>query len=306
MYKIYADDKRIFLDNWNCAYGNKILHILFLIHLAEKTNRTPVMYKNSNLDNIFNFKFDTIDVKDLTVNDYFFIEKDSFYIQNKFLRFFRMDYRFYDKNLKSVIVKHYRDFLEKRAFLNSKLPNKDIKIRGHFFDYELMPNLEIFNKYLEIKNAIVDFIKEKYPDIESEKSVGVHYRGTDFSSHMRHLFPKGVQLDKDYYLLAIEKIENKLGRDIVYHLFSDDLEFLKEVFKGKNIVIHNDKAHEDWVAIFLMKNVIQSNSSFCWTASLYNKNVSIQPKDGYNYHQGTGSIPYGFHMKNSILIEGKK
>jgi hypothetical protein len=304
--KIFSDDKRIFMDNWNSAYGNKILHILFLIHLAERTKRRPVMYENSNLDNIFNFKFETIDIKDLTVEDYYFIEKDSFYIQNNFLKYFRMYYRFYDKNLDSVIAKHYRHFLERKEFLDSTLPNKDIKIRGHFFDYELMPNFEIFNKYLEIKSEVINFIKEKYPDIENKKSVAVHYRGTDFKGFMSHIFQKGLQVDKDYYLLAIEKIESSLGKDITYHLFSDDIEFLKEVFKNKKIVIHNDKAYQDWAAIYLMKNVIQTNSSFCWTASLYNKNISIQPKNGYNYHQQTGCIPYGFNHKNSILIRPNK
>jgi hypothetical protein len=39
---------------------------------------------------------------------------------------------------------------------------------------------------------------------------------------------------------------------------------------------------------------------------IYNKNISIQPKNDYNYHQQTGCIPYGFHHKNSILIRPNK
>lgn len=303
MNKIFADDRRIFMDSWNSAYGNKILHILFLINLCDKHSRIPVMYKESNLDNIFNFNFETIELKNLKINEYFFIEKDSFYIQNNFLKFIKSYYRFFDKNLESVIIKHYKHFLERKNFLNSSLPNKDIKIRGHFFDYELMPELTVFKQYLEIKPEVVSYIKNKYPDIESQNSVAVHYRGTDFKDFMAHLFPKGLQVDKDYYEKAIDIAEAQLGSDLTYHLFSDDVEYLKNIFKNRKIVIHNDKAHEDWVALYLMKNVIQTNSSFCWTASLYNKELSIQPKDGYNYHQQSGSIPYGFGHKNSILIK---
>jgi hypothetical protein len=307
MNKIFADKKRIFLDNWNSAYGNKILHVLFLIHLSDIKNRKPVMYSRSNLDNIFNFKFETIDLSEAIISNYYFEERDPFYIQNFFLKLVGLNYRFPNKNLDSVIKKHYSDFNDKMNFLYAeKLPDYDIMIRGHFFDYDLMPSFEIFNKYISIKDDLLNFIKDKYKDIEDDNSVAVHYRGTDFSTHLNHLFPSGIQVDREYYGKAIQKVENLLGSDVIYHLFSDDMNVLKDIFLGKKVVIHDDEAHIDWVSIFLMKNVIQTNSSFCWTASLYNKNISIQPKDGYNYHQGTGSIPYGFHQKNSILIEGKK
>ena len=303
MNKIYADEKRIFLDNWNSAYGNKILHFLFLINICETRNKLPVMYKGSNLDGLFNFNFELIKEKDLKIKDYFFEEKDSFYIQNKVLKKLNLQYRFFDNNLDSVVVNHYKHYLQRKELLyKTRLPEKDIKIRGHFFDFQLMPSVDIFEKYVEIKSEIKDFIRSKYSGIENKKCVAVHYRGSDFKDFMQHIFPRGLQTDEEYYKKSINTIEEKLGSDVIYHLFSDDIEFLEGIFKGKNVVVHNDKAVEDWVALYLMKNVIQTNSSFCWTASLYNKNISIQPEDGYNYHQGTGAIPYGFHHKNSILI----
>ncbi len=303
MNKIFADKHRIFLDNWNAAYGNKVLHLLFLLNLCERKNKLPAMYKGSNLDDIFEFKFELVDLENIKIKDYFFEEKDSFYIQNKILKSLGLNYKFFNKNLNSVIINHYRDYLERKNLLDVlEIPNHDIMIKGHFFEYALMPSFDVFNKYISLKKDLVLYIRNKYPDIEDDKSVAVHYRGTDFSTHLQHLFPIGIQVDKPYYEKAVEKVESLLGDDVTYHLFSDDIEFLKEIFKGKKVVIHNDKANEDWIAMFLMKNVIQTNSSFCWTASLYNKSVSIQPKDGYNYHQNNGSIPFAFHHENAILI----
>ena len=261
------------------------------------------MYKGSNLDKIFKFKFENIDINQMGVYKYFFIENDSFYINNGILQFLKINNRFLDRDLNSVILKDYKNHLEHRKLFNSPLPNEDIKIRGHFYDYSLMPSLDVFNKYLEIRHDVIDKIKIKYKDIESEKSVAVHFRGTDHKGFMNHIFPKGLQVDEEYYKAAIELIEKNLGQNITYHLFSDDIEYLINIFRDKKIIIHADEPHLDWVAIFLMKNVIQTNSSFCWTASLFNKIISIQPNDGYNYHQQSGSIPFGFHQKNSILVK---
>ena len=261
------------------------------------------MYKGSNLDDIFEFKFELIEPKNIKNKGYFFEEKDSFYYQNRFFNLLGMNYKFFNKNLNSVIVNHYRDYLERKNLLyDKKIPENDIMIKGHFYEYSLMPSFEVFNKYISLRKDIVLSVNNKYPYIDDEKNVAVHYRGTDFSTHLKHLFPKGIQVDKNYYEKAVEKVESLLGDDLTYHLFSDDLEFLKQIFKDKKVVIHNDSANEDWVAMYLMKNIIQTNSSFCWTASLYNKNLSVQPKDGYNYHQNNGSIPFDFHQDNSILI----
>lgn len=303
MHKIYADEKRIFLDNWNSSYGNKILHLFFLLNLSEKKGRLPVMYKGSNLDNIFSYNnVDIIDINNLKIDSYYYVEKDSFYIQNKLLDKLNLNYRLYDKNRDSVIIKHYKHFLERRTFLMSKLPEKSIKIRGHFFDFDLMPTHNTVLKYLDIRSEHINYVLNKYPNLTSKKSVAVHYRGTDFNNFMRHIFPKGIQADTSYYNNSIRYMEECLGSDITYHLFSDDMSYLENIFKDKKYVIHNDEAYYDWISIYLMNNVIQSSSSFCWTASLFNKCLSTQPKDGYNYHYQTGSVPFGFPQSNSILI----
>ena len=73
-------------------------------------------------------------------------------------------------------------------------------------------------------------------------------------------------------------------------------------FKINKIKVDNQTALEDWICLMLSRNIIQSNSSFCWTASLFNKKISIQPKNGYGYNDNFGPIPHGFYIKNSIIV----
>lgn len=145
--------------------------------------------------------------------------------------------------------------------------------------------------------------RKKYSDIEDENTVVVHLRDTDFNNHLRHVFKKSIALPESYYRKSIAQIENRLGKPVVYHLFSDNLDKLKKIFSGRNYVVHDDDAAMDWVCLFLAKNIIQSNSSFCWTASLFNKKISIQPQGGYNWaYPEKGSIPHGFGMPFSLQI----
>ena len=88
-------------------------------------------------------------------------------------------------------------------------------------------------------------------------------------------------------------------------LFSDEIDTLLEYLKDFKIdtrIINNQSPIEDWLSLMLSKNIIQSNSSFCWTASLFNKNISFQPRHGYGYNDNFGPIPYGFYMNNSIIV----
>jgi hypothetical protein len=311
VYKIFADYERIFLDNWNHAYGNKILHILFLVNICEIKKRLPVMYKGSNLDALFNFKFETISISTAMRSDYYFVEPDPFgamivRLAGKIKVYFKPDFlldKVADFLLDKVVAAARDAHLIEIDFLrNAILPQRDISIKGHFFEYELMPSIDVFNKYISIKNSVIEKIKNKYEGMTHKNSVAVHFRGTDYDSHLRHVFKSGIGLDRDYYKKSIDFVEAVLGDHVVFHLFSDDLDSLVNIFKHKKIVVHNDDAVHDWASIFLIPNVIQSNSSYCWTASLFNKVLSVQPHHGHNYHRRNGSIPFGFAHANAHII----
>ena len=109
-------------------------------------------------------------------------------------------------------------------------------------------------------------------------------------------------LDRDYYRRAIQAIEARLGNDIEYHLFSDEPDFFKGLFPNRRTILHDDDPYLDWLALSLSPHLISSNSTFCWTASLFTRGILVQPKDGTNYQEASGSVPYGFALPNAIQI----
>jgi len=207
--------------------------------------------------------------------------------------------------ISNVVINSYVQYLKEKSLLTTSFSLDAISVRGHFWHYDLMPSFEVFRKFLKIHSSLCSFLKQKYPDVDSENSVAVHVRDTDFSSHLSGTFPQTIMLNDEYYMRAINTVEGEMGSDVVYHLYSDNHERIQKLFRGKKIILHDDPPHVDWVGIFMSKNVIQSNSSFCWTSSLYNKLFSVQPKDGYNYYASSGSVPYGFAMPGSIMIPSK-
>jgi hypothetical protein len=302
---IYADQKRIQLNSWNIGHGNKILHLLFLLNLADKWGAQPVVPCDSSLDDIFDLSAIKRDVPESEMGPCLYRETSAFPDLNYLQKALAKAHLFIltKGNLAAAVKGSAAQATQERAFLHSS-PGADRGfISGHFWHQELMPTQEVFSRSVSLKRDLVEKCKLKYPDIDSEKSVMVHLRDTDFRHHLRHIFTKSIALPKSYYTQAIEQTEKTLGTDLTYHLFSDNPELITALFKGRDYILHNDDAPMDWVGLFLGKNVIQSNSSFCWTASLFNKRYSTQPVGGYNW--GTpaqGSIPFGFMMAQSKEI----
>jgi hypothetical protein len=303
--KVYADPETIFRNTWNASYGNKLTHVLFLINLCDRHGRLAVIYPGSVLDQVFESCGVLVeDPQAAATVSLAYDEGQPFAKSGALLSLLGLDKRIPQRSLVKVLHNYFRLHLEQTALLaRGSFPDADdVLIRGFFFDYELMPSLETFSRAMRPRRDLVSYIERKYPTLTHERSVAVHLRGTDFQHHLREIFPAGIALDDHYYREATREIEAVMGADLEYHLFSDDMPRLLRLFDGKRCVPHDDKAPVDWVALFLARNVIQSNSSFCWTASLYNKDVSVQPAGGYNYHCGVGSVPYGFAHPNSILV----
>ncbi|MFT4804758.1 MAG: hypothetical protein ACI9YE_001965 [Psychroserpens sp.] len=304
MKRVLVNPDMISRLTWNIGYGNKILHLLFTINLAAKNNadfQTPPI---KILDDFFNLEaYKTNNLKgDRIYTEVTALEEN---------RLTKLVYKWFSINLNAFSTKQLQFSIDSSqrqyeygfAFLNSKIQNTSFFVAGHFWHYDLMPNKAVFDNFIILNEHHLKEIRNKYPDIENENHVAVHLRDTDFKTHLRTIFNKGICLPNSYYEKAIMLAEEKLGVNVVFHLFSDNMERLKNVFKGKNHIIHRDSAHLDWLSIFLSKNVIQSNSSFCWTASLFKTGLSIQPKSGYNWARPIeGSVPYGFEMPFSSII----
>jgi hypothetical protein len=299
--KIFADTGRLKFDSWNQALGNKIQHLLFVINFADKQNIKPCISIDSNLDKLF----DLSALKEFLDDDHYkdiplvYAEEDAFRTNrlNKYIKFL-----FRNSRLKKSLKRSYEENLVEDKLLGTNFNYPAIRMIGHFWHYDLMPDLAVFEKYCPIKEELINRVRDHYPTLESPKSFAVHYRGTDFKNHLRQIFKTPICLPAEYYMNATKTVEKVLGEDIEYHLFSDEMDFLTDIFKDKKIIVHKDDLYMDWCALFLSKNMISSNSSFCWTASLYNKVNLIQPKGGYNHSDPEHPVPYGFNIPGSCVI----
>ncbi|PCJ15890.1 MAG: hypothetical protein COB02_17515 [Candidatus Cloacimonadota bacterium] len=301
MYKIYADYNRVFSNQLHTHLGNKVQHLFYLMNLSFHHKRRPIVYSGSNLDNIFEYRQDVEILTEEKNIDFGFIEESAFLEANRLQKMLNIKIK---QSVMDVSVKSYYQYLKELNFLYGKLPERDFMIRGHFWHYDLMPKYEVFNKYILIKNSLLQQVKFKYPSIDDINSIAVHYRGGDFHTHKRDIFKKSIALNPEYYKKSLIKIKKKISSP-VFHIFSDELDTILPLFKDEETVVHKDDAFMDWVSIYLSKNVIQSNSSFCWTASLYNKKISIQPEYGYGFNDRIAPVPFGFIHANSEEIKNE-
>ena len=313
MNSIYSDFNKINNKDGKLYLGNKLLHIFFLINLASKFNLKLKIPKNSNLENLLFLKekknyFDFEEFKKIKLG---FKEESIFnkYNSESLLTFYLNNLIDHFKNKEFIKFKlkekSFKQFQNAKIFSEQLLLNDDFFVSGNFWHYDLMPSQNIIQNYITLNSDIINKIKKKFPDIESQNTVAIHFRGRDFNSHLRTYFKNGIKLERKYFQTAINTFTQKFGKDYKFYLFSDENETLSDYLKDfnlKKIVVNNQSAVEDWVSIMLSKNIIQSNSSFCWTASLFNKQVSIQPKNGYGHNDNFGPIPYGFYMKDSIIL----
>lgn len=313
MHSIYTDFNKINNMDGKLYLGNKLLHIFFIINLASKFDLKLKIPNNSSLNDLFllkekggyakieEFKNVKLEFSESSIfNIYNTKSKINYYFQN-FINFFKNN-KFVKKQL---IKKSLHQFEDTKRFKDQLSVKNDFYISGNFWHYDLMPTQNIIENYISINQKIINKIKNKISDIDSEKSVAIHFRGQDFKSHLRAYFKNSIKLDKSYFEKAIKLFIKNFGDDYKFYLFSDEMETLSEYlkdFKINKIEVGNQTALEDWICLMLSRNIIQSNSSFCWTASLFNKKISIQPKNGYGYNDNFGPIPYGFYIKNSIIV----
>ena len=301
---VVADLARLELTPWNIALGNKILHLLFVVAVCERHGRRPVVPCDSSLDDVF-------DLSDLKVSPshvdravpYAYVERSAFRTPGRIETWLsRLGVGPRRQAVAEVVQSSRRQFEDEREFLLRGASGPAFAVRGHFWHHALMPSQLTASRWMRLRPDVLQSVTQKYPDLDGSMSVAVHLRDTDYSTHLANVFPEGVMLDDEYYLRARRIVEGRLGSGVRYHLFSDNLPRLLNLFRGCNVVVHEGSPAEDWISLSLARKVIQSNSSFCWTASLYGKELSLQPAGGLNYFRNDGDVPFGFTMPFSSVI----
>lgn len=119
------------------------------------------------------------------------------------------------------------------------------------------------------------------------ESVSIHVRRGDYLTTYANMFKP---LTMEYYKSAISYIGNyvrSMGSNPIYYIFSDDAEYVREVFSwlpNKTIVANNtgNDSYVDMQLMSLCKYNIIANSTFSQWAALLNTsedNIVIYPKD---------------------------
>jgi hypothetical protein len=153
--------------------------------------------------------------------------------------------------------------------------NDNTSIEGYYQSYKY------FEEYKnEIKKDFT-FKSEVYSkcfDIISQynNSVSVHIRRGDYVNH-----PNYLVVTPEYIQSALNQFNDK---EYTFLIFSDDIEWCKQVFPDEVIFIEGNNQYEDLCLMSLCDHNIIANSTFSWWGAFLNQNPNkkvIAPKNWY-------------------------
>lgn len=168
---------------------------------------------------------------------------------------------------------------------NIAVKSPDNKCLDGYFQSEkyFLHERNIILKEFTIKNKLSNYAIEIEEGIKNSKiSCSIHVRRGDYILD-KNLSIHGI-CSLEYYKRAIKIIENKYKK-VLFFVFSDDNEWVKENIRKDNVIyIDNNKTkipHEDIYLMSLCSNNIIANSSFSWWGAWLNRNINktvIAPK----------------------------
>lgn len=170
------------------------------------------------------------------------------------------------KNVNNVDVYPTRGYKEANFSYNEPPTIDDLILDGYFQSEKYFKNFETEIKDLFYINPDdLLFIKKELNWDKIKKPItAVHIRRGDYV----RLADFHLACDNDYYNRAMKEIG-----DSTFIFLSDDIEWVKEHFKGDNIM-YSPLTSEilDLSLMTICDNVIISNSSFSWWGAWLNKN----------------------------------
>jgi hypothetical protein len=144
----------------------------------------------------------------------------------------------------------------------------NVKLNGYFqsekyFLHNRNQILELF----EIDEKSKKEIYEKYSEILDGETCSIHVRRGDYLSLNGH----HPVCDLEYYNKSI----NLFDKNTKFLVFSDDIKWCQENFKGENFTFIS--GNRDFIDIWLMslcQNNIIANSTFSWWGAWLNQNIN--------------------------------
>jgi hypothetical protein len=177
----------------------------------------------------------------------------------------------YKNNILSKVnnIKNYNFkiiYNEQNFYFNQIEYKKNLLLDGYFQSYKYFNEFrdDIINLFhFDNTSKVLDFIKS----LNKSNITSVHIRRGDYLNHPNFHF----NTPKEYFIKAMGKIPN------THFIFiSDDIEWVKNEFKGDNISYSpfNDEI-DDLRLMTLCDNNIITNSSFSWWGAYLNKNSNV-------------------------------
>lgn len=116
-------------------------------------------------------------------------------------------------------------------------------------------------------------------EIKQSISVSLHVRRGDYISNEFYRNILGNVCTYQYYLDSLKYLEKRLGSDLSYYIFSDDIAWVKANFdfleNRKTVFVKNNKGINSYIDMQLMSycnhNII-ANSTFSWWGAWLNQN----------------------------------
>lgn len=282
MSTVYTSTAHLLGHGPNQSFGNHIMHLFYIWNLSKTRGFDMGITSDSNLDNL------------LELSKY----KKKLPTDAKCL---------YDELFGGQYEEFHRKEVQNGKVLHNLLyePNlqfpENFYIKGWFWNEQLSPSETIFED-LKIKTNLLDYVNSKYGYIKNENTLTIHYRGTDFRNHS--IGWGDLSLPKEYYISSYEHLRNLFDIKKIL-IVSDEPQFLFDTFKGYSVEVEisNEQYYIDWLILQQSRNLICSNSSFCWSAGLFNKTFVTQPRGFFMYKINKDlTFPPNPYYKNSIII----
>jgi len=173
---------------------------------------------------------------------------------------------------KSKIIRE-RGFNYNSSYLN---PEDENYMIGFFQSEKYFKNIRsLLLKEFTIQGDTSNYYKTLAKKITNTNcSCSIHIRRGDYLSD-RYVKTHHV-CDLEYFIRAISVVESKY-LDVVFFVFSDDINWAQSKFKKENLVFidgDNRYPQEDMHLMSLCKHNILSNSSYSWWGAWLNQNES--------------------------------
>lgn len=178
--------------------------------------------------------------------------------------------------------------LTKEKYLNFNpsllRPKEGSYISGYFQSDQYFQSIsDLLQEHFKAKNELSSHFKYWSNIIQKTKhTCSIHIRRGDYMTNKNQNI-HGI-LDLDYYLMAINLIQEKLS-DTKFVMFSDDIQWVKKKFVGEQFIFPKTESNlEDLILMSACENNIIANSSFSWWGGWLNKNPNklvIAPKQWF-------------------------